>query len=116
APRPALAVPHRQPGPAGLRLPRRPGVGPAERHPPPAAPAGTPPRGAPALQVADVGVAGHVEHVPLAVPTEPAAEPRRSAHLVVATDPGVGQVLAAPLQQVDGDPPRLLELDARGDA
>src|SRR4051794_7771796 len=71
--RPPLAVADLQPGPPRVRLPRRPGVGAAERHLRLAAPAGTP-RGTPALQVADVGVAGHVEHVPLAVPPQPAAE------------------------------------------
>src|SRR5206468_8901462 len=86
-----------------------------ERHLPLAAPAGMPTRRTPAFQVADVGVAGYVEHIPLAVSPQPAAEPGRAAHLVVTTDPGVGQVLAATLQQVDGDPPRLLEGHGLGD-
>src|SRR4051794_38926845 len=113
--RPPLAVADLQPGPPRLRLPRRPGVDAAERHLALAAPAGTPSRGTPTLQVADVGVAGDVEHIPLAVAAEPAAELRRSAHLVVAADPGVGQALAASLEQVDGDPPRLLEGHRLGD-
>src|SRR5437764_11626249 len=112
---PPLAVADRQPGPPPVRLPRRPDVGATERHLALTAPAGVPARGTPALQVANGRVAGHIEHIPLAVPTEPAAELRRSAHLVVAADPGVGQVLAATLQQVDGDPPRLLEGHGLGD-
>src|SRR5947209_7134980 len=112
---PPLAGADRQPGPPPVRLPRRPGVGATERHLPLAAPAGMPTRRTPALQVADVRVAGHVEDIPLAVPPEPAAELSRSAHLVVAGDPGMGQVLSAPLQQVDSDPPRLLEDHVLGD-
>src|SRR5262249_19837706 len=99
---------------AALRLPRRPGVDPAERHLPPAAAAGAAARPA-ALQVADDRVAGHVEHVPLVLPAEPGAEVGRAAELVVAGDPGVGQALAAALQQVGGDPPPLLELHPVGD-
>src|SRR5437764_12612011 len=77
---PPLAVADRQPGPPPVRLPRRPDVGATERHLALTAPAGVPARGTPALQVANGRVAGHIEHIPLAVPTEPAAELRSEEH------------------------------------
>jgi len=98
-----------------LARPERRFDGPAELHLPLAAPAGPPTRGTGAFPVADVGVAGYVEQVPRAVPPKPTTKPGRTAQLVVAADPGVGQIPATSLQQGDADPPRLLELDLLGD-
>ena len=73
------------------------------------------PPGAAPLQVAHRGVARHVQDVTLRASTQRGAELGGPAELVVADDPAVGQAGQAPVQQVQRDPPLLLELDLRRD-
>ena len=67
------------------------------------------------LQVAHRGVARHVQDITLAALTQRGAELGGPAQLVIADDPAVGQAGQAPVEQVQGDPPGLLELDLLGD-
>src|SRR6266511_752170 len=113
--RPLLAAAEGDPLPPRLRLTRRPDVGPLERHLALAADAGLLPWRATPLQVAHGGVAGYVQHVTLRPSTQRSAELGGPAEFVITHDPAVGQAGQAPVQQVQRDPPLLLEVDLRRD-
>src|SRR5439155_13277899 len=99
------------PLPPRFRLARRPRVGPSERHLAFATDTGPLAWRPPPLQVAHRGVARHVQEVAFLTPTQLRTELGRPTEVVVAGDPAVGQAGQAPVQQVQGDLPFLLELD-----
>src|SRR5512135_1148328 len=110
-----LTLANGDPLPPRFRLVRRPGVGPARRHLALAADPGLLPQRAAPLQVAHCSVAGHVQDITLRALSQCGPELGGPAELVVTDDPAVGQAGQAPIQEVQRDPPLLLELDPRRD-
>src|SRR5205814_2133901 len=111
--RPLLALTDGDPLPPRLRLPRRPDIGALKRHRALAADTGLLPGWTASLQVAHRGVARHVQGVAFRASAQRGAERGGPAEFVVTHDPAVGQAGQTPVQQVQRDPPFLLELDRR---
>ncbi len=66
------------------------------------------------FQVTHQGVAWDVEYIAFLAAAQLVAELRRSTEFVIACNPAMGQARQAPVQQIQRDPPLLLELNFRG--
>jgi hypothetical protein len=107
-----LPVPHPHLAPSAARLLLQPPLYPLEVRPPRLArgPQGRQPPG----HVADQRVGRHVHHVPQPPLLQRRPQLSAAAELVVADHPPPRQASPSNIQQVQGDPPRRLEVDGRG--